>query len=79
MAAESQSLGERLNLQDLVTGLAGDLRQLREGKISVREARARAELARQILRAIHYVVVAQKFLEQNMPPAIGAQGAGDDS
>lgn len=58
-----QLLSERLDLQDLIGGLVGDLRALREGKISVREAHARAELARQILRGVHYVVVAQKYLE----------------
>lgn len=63
------SLAERLNLSDLIAGLVGDLNALRAGKISVRDAHARAELARQILRGVHYVVQAQKFLEgQALPP-----------
>lgn len=63
-------LSESLNLQQLIGGLMGDLRDLREGKISVRDAHARAELARQILRGVHYVVQAQKkFLSgQALPP-----------
>lgn len=66
-----QTLSERLNLSDLVSGLVGDLRLLREGKISVRDAHARAELARQILRGVHYVVSAQKYLDGTLlpPPA----------
>ena len=69
MPDQEQSLADRLNLSDLIAGLIGDLRQLRAGTISVREAHARAELARQILRGVHYVVVAQKFLEGRALPA----------
>lgn len=62
-------LSESLNLQGLISGLLGDLRDLREGKISNRDAHARAELARQILRGVHYVVQAQKFLSGQALPA----------
>lgn len=65
-------LSESLNLQNLIGGLIGDLNDLRAGKISVRDAHARAELARQILRGVHYVVQAQKFLSgQALPPPDG--------
>lgn len=63
--APAQTLTEKFDLGDLVSSLVGDLRALRENKISVRDAHARAELARQILRGVHYVVTAQKFLEGN--------------
>lgn len=62
---ESGTLGERLNLGQFVLDLANDLTLLRTGRISVREAHARAELARQFLRGVHYVVLAQKFIEGN--------------
>lgn len=55
-------LSQRFKLDELIDGLADDLKLLRAGKISVREANARALLAKQILRGVHYVVVAQKFL-----------------
>jgi hypothetical protein len=61
--AEQSTMAEALNLAELITGLVGDLKDLRTGKISVREAHARAELARQVLRGVHYVVTAQKFIE----------------
>lgn len=61
---EQQTLAERLDLADLISGLIQDLRDLRAGKISVRDAQARAVLAKQILRGVHYVVTAQKFIEQ---------------
>lgn len=69
MSEEAQPLTERLDLSGLIAGLVVDLRELRAGKISVREAHARAELARQILRGVHYVVAAQKFLEGRALPA----------
>lgn len=56
-------LSDSLNLQGLILDLIGDLRALREGRISVQDARARSEIARQILRGIHYVVTAQKYIE----------------
>lgn len=70
----AENLAEGLQLTGLIAGLIEDLKDLRAGKISVRDAHARAELARQILRGVHYVVVAQKFLEGNLkslpqPPA----------
>lgn len=62
-ATEAQSMAEALNLGELIAGLIGDLKDLRQGNISVRDAHARAELARQVLRGVHYVVTAQKFIE----------------
>lgn len=56
---------DRFKLDDLINGLAGDLTDLRAGRISVRDAKARAELAKQILRGVHYVVTAQKFLSDS--------------
>jgi hypothetical protein len=68
------SLAESLNLANLIADLMGDLRALREGKISNRDAHARAELARQILRGVHYVVQAQKFLSLQALPNPDAEG-----
>lgn len=71
MPEAPESLSERLNLQDLIADLVGDLKQLRAGQISVREARARADLAKQILRGVHYAINAQKFLADQakvLPP-----------
>lgn len=41
-----------------------DLQLLRAGKISVRDAQARAVLAKQVLRAVHYVVTAQRYIAE---------------
>lgn len=69
MDGDTSTLADRLDLGTLVAGLLGDLKDLRAGKISNRDAQARAELARQVLRAVHYVVTAQKYLDgRALPP-----------
>lgn len=64
MRDEATTFTERFSLDDVINGLAQDLKDLRAGKISIRDARARADLAKQLLRGVHYVVTAQKFMEQ---------------
>ncbi|APH71422.1 hypothetical protein [Aquibium oceanicum] len=68
-------ISERFHLDEMIDGLASDLRELRAGKISVREANARAALAKQILRGVHYVVVAQKFLSEQAKLTNGGEGS----
>lgn len=70
-------LTQRFNLGDFTDSLIDDLNQLRAAKISIRDAQARAQLARQVLRSVHYFVIAQKFLEQTTPllPAQNADGS----
>ena len=63
--ADTNPLSQRFKLDELIDGLANDLAELRAGRISVREANARATLAKQILRGVHYVVTAQKYLSDN--------------
>lgn len=60
--ADVGPLTERFDLMKFTDGLIGDLQRLRNGEISVQDARARAELARQVLRSVALVVTAQKFL-----------------
>lgn len=61
-------MAERFNLMTFTDDLIGDLRALRSGRISVRDAHARAELAKQVLRAVHYVVTAQRYLGDRALP-----------
>ncbi len=56
-------LTKRFNLMEFTDDLIRDLDDLRAGKISTRDAQSRAELAKQVLRAIGLVVAAQKFIE----------------
>ena len=54
------------NLDETLTSftleLIGDLKALRAGKITIAEARVRAQLAREILRAVHLQLQGMKFL-----------------
>lgn len=56
-------MADRFNLMEFTDSLIVDLQMLRAGKISVRDAAVRADLAKQVLRAVGLVVTAQKFLE----------------
>jgi hypothetical protein len=68
-SGSDDDLGERLGLPDIVLGIAQDLKDLREARISIRDARARAELARELLRAVRLVIDARKFIEAQALPA----------
>jgi len=72
-ASASGSLSQRLDIDALILGVVKDLDDLRNGKISVREAMARAELAKQAMNGVRLVITAQKFLENSAisisPPA----------
>jgi hypothetical protein len=45
-------VSDRLNLEEIIQGLAGDLKALRAGDISVGDAQARAMLAKQIFNGV---------------------------
>lgn len=63
-ARDAAPLGERFNIESVVQGIADDIRELRAGKISVEDARVRAELAKQFMNGIRLVINAQRFLEE---------------
>ncbi len=65
----SKTLSERFNLDEIIVGLAADLRELRAGKLPLPNARLRAELAREILRGVKLTIDAQKFMESRALPA----------
>lgn len=65
--ADAAPLSDRFNLESVVLGLVSDLAELRGGRISVEDARARAELAKQVMNGVRMVINAQKFLELRMP------------
>ena len=49
---ESAPVSDRLNLEEIINGLAGDLKALRAGEITVPDAHARAVLAKQIFNGV---------------------------
>lgn len=61
---DSTPLGDKFSLETVIQGLSEDLAALRSGKISVDDARVRAELAKQVFNGVRLVVSAQKYLSQ---------------
>lgn len=64
-------LSERFSLDKLILGIIEDLDDLRAGRISVKDAQARAELAKQAMNGVRLVVNAQRFLETRALPVGG--------
>lgn len=65
MSQDSESnhpLDGLIKYKDFIGGLVGDLNDLRAGKITVGQARARADLAKQIVRGIAVALDAQRLL-----------------
>jgi type III secretory pathway component EscV len=62
------ALSERFSLDGLIMGIINDLDDLRNGKISVKDAQARAELAKQAMNGVRLVINAQKFIENQAIP-----------
>lgn len=65
-ASGTTPLSDRFSLDAVIIGLSGDLEALRAGRISVEDARVRAEIAKQIMNGVRLVVNAQKFIEQRI-------------
>ncbi len=65
---ETGPLTDRFNLLAFTDSLILDLQALRAGRISVKDAMARAEIAKQVLRSVGFVVTAQKYLSENAKP-----------
>lgn len=61
--SEASPMNERFHLDAIVQGIADDLRDLRTGKISVDDARVRAELSKQFMNGVRLFLNAQKILE----------------
>ncbi|MDF3606095.1 hypothetical protein PE067_08130 [Paracoccus sp. DMF-8] len=59
----STPVADSLGLRDIILGLAADLQQLRDGKISPTEALARAALAKQMFNGVRLYMQAVKTIE----------------
>ncbi len=64
----STPVSDDLNLRDIIGGLAQDLSDLREGKISPAEAHARATIAKQIWNGARIYLQAIKTIESKAKP-----------
>lgn len=62
---ESAPVADQLGIPAIISGLAGDLEQLRQGKISVNDAIARSMLAKQIFNGVRLYLNGSKMLADN--------------
>ena len=56
MQNDTAPIADKFSLDDVIHGLASDLVALREGKISSRDAKVRADMAKQIFNGVRLVV-----------------------
>lgn len=66
---EVSPVTDELSLDKIIKGLAGDLDELRAGKISVQDAIARSMLAKQIFNGVRIYLNASKILSGSAPSA----------
>jgi hypothetical protein len=64
----AQPVADALGLRAVIDGLAFDLQQLRDGKISPPEAMARAALAKQLFAGVRLFLVAHQMAQRPRPP-----------
>jgi hypothetical protein len=70
----STPISDSLGLRDVILGLADDLKQMREGKISPSEGMARAAVAKQMFNGVRLYVQAVKTLESAAKPISETEG-----
>lgn len=71
---ESAPVAEALGLHEVIKGLADDLRDMRDKKISPQDGIARAAIAKQLFNGVRLYLQAMQMLERqarpiNEPPA----------
>ena len=72
----STPVADALGIRAVIDGLATDLQDLRNGKISPVDAQARAKLAKQFFNGARLVLLALKDLDQgNRPKAKQIEGS----
>lgn len=62
--SETSPMNERFALDSVILGLASDLEELRARKITISDAQARAELAKQIFNGVRLAINANKLLSE---------------
>ena len=66
---ETDDIGAEFDVANIVRALNQDLLDLRAGRISVQDAKVRADLAKQMFNGLRMIVTAQKFLSHKAKPA----------
>lgn len=63
----AQPVADALGLRAVIDGLAFDLQQLRDGKVTPPEAMARAALAKQLFAGVRLFLVAHQMAQRTKP------------
>lgn len=66
------NVADKYSLDSIVRGIADDLLALRSGAISIKDAQARALLAKQYMNGVRLVMNARNSLELNASPRLAA-------
>lgn len=74
---ESAPVSDRLNIEDIINGLAGDLKSLRKGEISIGDAQARAMLAKQIFNGVRIYLNGISLLSSSAKDATLVKGGAE--
>ncbi len=64
----AQPVADALGLRAVIDGLASDLQDIRDGKISPADAMARAALAKQVFNGVRLFMQAHRELNRAQPP-----------
>lgn len=70
---DGTDIADRYSLDAIVKGIADDLVALREGRISIKDAQARALLAKQYMNGVRLVINARRSLEDGARALPSAQ------
>lgn len=74
---KSSPVADGIGLREIVLGLAGDLQDMRDKKISPQEGLARAAVAKQLFNGVRLYLQAFQFLESQRQRDAGALPAAD--
>ena len=67
---ETAPVSDRLNLEEIIKGLASDLKELRAGTISIGDAQARAMLGKQIFNGVRIYLNGMALLSSQAKPVL---------
>ncbi|RUM06769.1 hypothetical protein [Rhizobium chutanense] len=71
---ENTDIGDVFDVPSIIRGLAQDLKDLRAGKLTPKEAQVRADIAKQIFNGLRLVVSAQRYLSEKAKPVTAIEG-----
>jgi hypothetical protein len=74
---ENTDIGNAFDVPTIIRGLSQDLADLRTGKITVKEAQTRADIAKQIFNGMRIMVQAQKFLSSRASEIPAINGSAE--